>query len=52
MDKKIASSGSLQGLENLLNKYYYSSTYKISENFVITNSKGVWDKIFVKKRKE
>jgi len=51
MDKKIASSGSLQGLENLLNKYYYSSTYKISENFVITNSKGVWDKIFVKKEK-
>jgi len=49
--KKIASSGSLKGLEKLLNEYYYSSTYKISENFIITNSKGVYDKVFVKKEK-
>ena len=52
MEKLIASSGSLQGLEKLLNEFYYLSTYKISENFEITNSKGIFfDKVFVKQKK-
>jgi len=48
---KIASSGSIAGLEKLLNQYYYSSTYKILPDLSIRNSKGIFDKIFIEKKK-
>ena len=41
MKKIIASATTLENLENLLNKYYYSTTYKIHTDLTITNSKGV-----------
>lgn len=38
---KICSSGSLEGLLKMINKYFYSSTYRI-ENGVLYNSKGIY----------
>ena len=50
-NKLLASSNTLQGIEKLLNKYYYSTSYKITEDLIITNSKGIFDKVFIKKDK-
>lgn len=49
--KLIASSPTLKGLENILNKYYYSTSYTIYPDLTITNSKGIFEKVFVKKEK-
>ena len=46
----IASSPTIKGLENMLNKYYYSTTYQIFPDFTIVNSKGKFDKVFVTKK--
>ena len=50
-NKIIASSNTLEGLEILLNKYYYSTTYKIHPDLTITNSKGIFDSVFIKQIK-
>jgi len=50
-NKLLASSNNLPGIEKILNEYYYSTSYKISEDLIITNSKGIFDKVFIKKEK-
>ena len=47
----IASSPTLKGLEKMLNQYFYSKTYQIFPDLTVTNSKGVFDKVIVKKVK-
>jgi len=49
--KLLASANTLPGIEKMLNEYYYSNTYKVSNEFIITNSKGIFDKVFIKKDK-
>lgn len=44
---KIASSPTLEGLEALLNKYYYSTSYKIDPNLIVSNSKGIFINIII-----
>jgi hypothetical protein len=51
MKKIIASATTLEKLENLLNEYYYANTYKIHTDLTITNSKGVFDSVFIKQIK-
>lgn len=48
---KIGSSPTIEGLEKLINEYYYSSTYKIIE-WLVYNSKGLfWAGVVSKKGK-
>ena len=47
---KIASSPTLGGLTELLNKFFYSTSYKISDDFVVTNSNGVISTVTVIKK--
>jgi hypothetical protein len=49
--KKIASSPTLVDLEKMLNQYFYSNTYQIFPDLTVTNSKGIYDKVIVKKEK-
>jgi hypothetical protein len=49
--EKIASSPTLVGLEKMLNQYFYSKTYQIFPDLTVTNSKGIYDKVIVKKEK-
>lgn len=49
--QKIASSPTLTGLEKLLNQYFFSTTYKIQPDLTVTNSKGIFDKVIVKREK-
>jgi len=48
---KIASSLTLVGLEKMLNQYFYSTTYQIFPDMTVKNSKGIYDKVIVKKEK-
>jgi len=48
---KIASSPTLVGLEKMLNKYFYSTTYQIFPDMTVKNSKGIYNKVIVKKEK-
>lgn len=42
MEGKIASSGTIEGLEKLLNQYFYSTTFKVnSESLEVSNKNGV-----------
>lgn len=49
---KIASAGSIEALEKLINEYHYSTSFRI-ENNKVYNSKGLFEKgiITVKKNK-
>ena len=49
--KKLASSPTLKDLEKLLNEFYYSKTYQIFPDLTVVNSKGIFDKVVVKKEK-
>lgn len=49
--KLIATSSTLKGLTKLLNEYFYSSTYKIYPDLTVVNSKGIYNKVAVKKEK-
>lgn len=49
-DKLLASSSTIVGLQGMLNKYYYSTTYQIFPDFTITNSKGIFEKVYVVKK--
>ena len=51
MAKLLSSSPTIKGLEKTLNDYYYSTTYRIFPDFTITNSKGIYDKVYVVKKK-
>lgn len=46
MDKKqkIASSGTIEGLQKLINEFYFSNTYYIKD-MKVYNKNGVVDKI-------
>ena len=48
---KIASSPTIEGLEAMLNKYFYSTSYKIDANLIVTNNKGVYDGIIISHKK-
>jgi hypothetical protein len=48
---KIASSATLIGLQKMLNEYFYSKTYQIFPDLTVTNSKGIYNKVIVKKEK-
>jgi hypothetical protein len=50
--KKIAQAATLGKLEKYLNDYCFSTTYKISENFEITNCKGVSNSFTVVRNKK
>jgi len=49
-DKKLrASSATLKGIEDILNKYFYSTSYRVYPDLTITNSKGIYSGMIVKK---
>lgn len=48
---KIASSPTITGLTKLLNEYYYSQSYKINSDLTVSNNKGAFNKVIVKKLK-
>ena len=48
---KIGSSPTIEGAEKLLNEYYYSTSYKVSPELVISNKNGIFDKVIIKKVK-
>lgn len=50
MDLKVGSSPTLEGAEKLINEFYYSTTYRITDG-IVYNSKGVCDNIQIKKKK-
>ena len=50
MAKVLGSSPTIIGLTKILNQYYYSTSYTIYPDLTITNSKGVFDKLKVKKK--
>lgn len=47
----LASSATLEGLQKMLNNYYYSNTYTISEELQVSNSKGKFNGVVIKKIK-
>lgn len=47
---KVASSATTEGLERLINEYFYSTTYKII-NGQVYNSKGLFDKMYIEYKK-
>jgi hypothetical protein len=49
--RKIASSPTIEGAEKLLNQYFCSTSYKISEDLIISNNKGIFEKVIIKKIK-
>ena len=49
---KVASSPTLNGIEKLINKYFYSYSYKVNESdLTISNKNGEFKKGIVKKEK-
>ena len=51
MKTLLASSGTKEGIEKLINSYFYSTSYKVSDNLEIINNKGFYSGITIKKRK-
>ena len=49
--RKLASSPTIEGAEKLLNQYFFSTSFKISEDLIISNKKGIFDKFIIKKLK-
>ncbi len=49
--RKLASSPTIEGAEKLLNQYFYSTSYKISEDLKVSNNKGIYEKVIIKKLK-
>ena len=47
----ICSSGTLSGIEKMINSFYYSSSYKVNEDLTIQNNKGLFSGIEIKKAK-
>jgi hypothetical protein len=47
----IASSGTITGIEKMINQFYYSSSYKVNDDMTIQNSKGLFFGIVIKKQK-
>lgn len=50
--QKICSSNTIEGLERLINEYFCSSSYRVLPDLTITNSKGVYDKMCIIKKKD
>ena len=49
---KLATSPTLKGIEELINKYFYSTSFKVDpKTFEITNSKGPVNSFIVEKKK-
>lgn len=47
--KLRASSTTLKGIEKILNQYFYSTSYQVFPDGLITNSRGQVDGFFIKK---
>lgn len=47
----LASSPSLEGLTKLLNKFLFSTTYNILDDFTVVYSKGINNNYLVKQEK-
>ena len=47
----IASAKSVKNLQKLLNEYFYSTSYKISEDLEITNKNGIFTKVIAINKK-
>ena len=45
--KLLASSPTIEGIEKMINKYFYSTSYKVHKDLSISNSKGLFTKVFV-----
>ena len=41
MNKKLAQSATKEGLEILINKYFYSNSYQITNDLVIIGKNGI-----------
>ena len=39
--KKLASSGTKEGIEKMINQYFYSTSYKLDEDLNIFGKKGI-----------
>lgn len=48
---KFARSATIKGLQAIINKCFYSESYQVFPDLTIVNSKGIFDKGFVKKEK-
>ena len=49
---KLATAPTLTGIEGMINKYFYSTTFKINpETLELTNSKGMVNYFTVEKKK-
>ena len=49
---KLATSPTLKGIEELINKYFYSTSFRVDpKTFEITNSKGKVNNFIVEKKK-
>ena len=49
---KLATASTLEGIEKLINRYFYSTSCKVNpETFEITNSKGKISNVKVEKKK-
>ena len=48
--KLRATSPTLKGLEDILNKYFYSTSYRVFPDLTITNSKGVYERFYIIKK--
>lgn len=40
-EKLLANSGTKEGLEKMINQYFYSTNYKIDDNLQVIGFKGV-----------
>jgi hypothetical protein len=47
----ICSSPSLEGIVKMLNKHFYSTTYKVNEDLTVENSKGLYSGVVVEFKK-
>ena len=49
--KLICSSNSIEGLQKLINSFYYSSSYEILPDLTVKNFKGPFPGIIIIKKK-
>jgi hypothetical protein len=47
----IASASTMQGIQEMLNKFFYSTTFKVADDLTITNSKGTVNSVYIEVKK-
>jgi len=47
----IASAKSVKNLQNLLNEFFFSTSYKISDDLTISNKNGIFTKVIAIEKK-